>query len=291
MMPTAAIHYLQLIRAPAVFTAISNIFAAHIILSPGEINWPVLLLLISVSALLYSAGMALNDWFDYRLDLREKPSRPLPSGKIQRSHALWLSTLLLISAVGLASLAGALSFYLSLGIVLLILLYDGLLKQTAIGSVIMGGCRYANWLLGFSFLALTTQTLLIPLPVLIYIAALTLLSQQEESAKNNIVVVISAAGILLAGFAILGISALQESLSGWEVLLVGLATGYMLFRLWRCYHDFNVTHIQATIKLMILAIIPLDALLVMVFAPSWWVLAVLALMIPGKLLARRMYIT
>ena len=39
-------------------------------------------LLAAASALLYSAGMVLNDVFDVELDRQEQPYRPLPSGRI-----------------------------------------------------------------------------------------------------------------------------------------------------------------------------------------------------------------
>ena len=284
-------NYLQLMRAPAVFTALSNIFAAHIILTQGEIVWPGLLLLLGSSAALYSAGMALNDWFDYDVDLLERPGRPLPSGRISRHHALLFGGLLLICGIGLAALAGSRSFYLALGIVTMVLVYDGALKRTVAGGLAMGGCRYLNWLLGFSLLPLTEQSLLIPIPIFIYIMALTLLSREEESAKNKSIVIFTAAGILLATLAVTGLGTVAGTVAGWKITLIVIGTGFLIYRLWLNYRDFSPANIQATIKLLLFAIIPLDALLVLVFGPSWWALAVLLLLLPGKLLARFMYIT
>jgi 4-hydroxybenzoate polyprenyltransferase len=284
-------HYLQLMRAPAVFTALSNIFAAHLILTQGEIIWPDLLLLLGSTAALYSGGMTLNDWFDYDVDLLERPGRPLPSGRISRHHALLFGGLLLLAGVGLAALAGTRSFYLALGIVLLVLVYDGVLKRTVAGGLAMGGCRYLNWLLGFSLLPLTGQSLLIPIPIFIYIMALTLLSREEESAKNRSIVIFTATGILLAGLAIIGLGTVSGNAPGWKAVLIVIATGFISYRLWLIYRDFSPANVQATMKLLIFAIIPLDALLVLVFGPSWWALAVLLLLLPGKFLARIMYIT
>jgi len=284
-------NYLQLMRAPAVFTALSNIFAAHLILTQGEIIWPGLLLLLGSSAALYSAGMALNDWFDYDVDLLERPGRPLPSGRIPRQHALFFGGLLLVCGVGLAALAGSQSFYLALGIIAMVLVYDGLLKRTVAGGLAMGGCRYLNWLLGFSLLPLTEQSLLIPMPIFIYIMALTLLSREEESAKNKSIVIFTATGILLAAMAIIIFGTVAGNVPGWKTILIVIGTGFLSYRLWLTYRDFSPANIQATMKLLLFAIIPLDALLVLVFGPSWWALAVLLLLLPGKLLARIMYIT
>ena len=284
-------YYLQLMRAPAVFTALSNIFAAHLIQTQGEIIWPDLLLLLGSSAALYSGGMTLNDWFDYDTDLLERPGRPLPSGRISRHHALLFGGLLLICGAGLAALAGTRSFYIALSIVLLILAYDGVLKRTVAGGLVMGGCRYFNWLLGFSLLPLTGQSLLIPIPIFIYIMALTLLSREEELAKNRAIVIFTATGILLAALAIIGFGTVAGNVPGWKAILIVIGTGYLSYRLWLTYGDFSPANIQATMKLLLFAIIPLDALLVLVFGPSWWALAVLLLLLPGKLLARIMYIT
>lgn len=284
-------NYLQLMRAPAVFTALSNIFAAHIILTQGEIAWPGLLLLLGSTAALYSAGMTLNDWFDYDVDLLERPGRPLPSGRISRSHALFFGGLLLAGGVALAALAGTRSFYLALCIALLVLVYNGALKRTVAGGLAMAGCRYLNWLLGFSLLPLTEQSLLIPIPIFIYIMAITLLSQEEEMAKNRSIVIFTTIGIILAGLAIIGLGTIAGNLASWKALLIVIGTGFISYRLWLCHRDFSPANIQATMKLLIFAIIPMDALLVMVFGPSWYALAILLLLLPGKLLARIMYIT
>jgi len=284
-------NYLQLMRAPAVFTAMSNVFAAHLILTQGEIAWPGLLLLLGSTAALYSGGMTLNDWFDYDVDLLERPSRPLPSGRISRRHALLFGSLLLAGGVGLAALAGTLSFYLALCIASLVLIYNGGLKRTVAGGLAMGGCRYLNWLLGFSLLPLTEQSLLIPIPIFLYIMAITLLSREEEMAKNRSIVIVSAIGIILAGLAIIGLGTVAAAVPACKIILVVIGTGFISYRLWLCRRDFSPTNIQATMKLLIFAVIPMDALLVMVFGPSWWALAVLLLLLPGKLLARIMYIT
>src|SRR5580704_3268752 len=72
--------YLQLVRLPAVFTAMADIFlgfsTTHRSLSPA---WEFVGLL-GVSTGLYLAGMAFNDVFDRATDARTRPNRPIPSG-------------------------------------------------------------------------------------------------------------------------------------------------------------------------------------------------------------------
>src|SRR6476660_3397733 len=75
--------YLELIRAPAVFTALADVmlgffFAYRPTLFDPQLPptppWALLVILLGASALLYTAGMALNDFFDAQVDARERPS-------------------------------------------------------------------------------------------------------------------------------------------------------------------------------------------------------------------------
>ena len=78
--------YLQLLRLPNVFTAIADVLmgflVTHAVIQPGE-GW-ILALLATTSVLLYMAGMVLNDVFDADVDARERPWRPIPSGRVSR---------------------------------------------------------------------------------------------------------------------------------------------------------------------------------------------------------------
>jgi len=70
--------YLQLFRAPNVFTAIADVAMGFVFVT-GSLQ-PVggFLCLALASCLLYTAGMILNDVYDFDVDLKERPSRPLP---------------------------------------------------------------------------------------------------------------------------------------------------------------------------------------------------------------------
>ena len=122
-------------------TVWSNCLAAWILtagLRAGSSAWPMLLLLITGCSALYLSGMYLNDAFDVSFDTLHRPERPIPSGRISRRTVTilgiaWLAGgLLLLAPVsgGWAwSLAGA------------ILLYDAIHKKSAIGLLLMAGCR------------------------------------------------------------------------------------------------------------------------------------------------------
>ena len=60
------------------------------------------LCLAVASCLLYTAGMILNDVYDFDVDMKERPSRPLPSGRISRRRAQSLGYGMLATGVLLA---------------------------------------------------------------------------------------------------------------------------------------------------------------------------------------------
>ena len=102
--------YLELLRLPNVFTAMADVVMGFFFVV--VVNVPVdaarLGLLVGASSLLYCAGMVLNDVFDFDLDARERPERPLPSGRISRPAAARLGWGLLATGVVLGVLAAVL---------------------------------------------------------------------------------------------------------------------------------------------------------------------------------------
>ncbi len=62
----------------------------------------LLWIFILVPCVIYSAGMILNDACDASIDARERPQRPIPSGRAQRKIAFVVAFTLLAIAIGLA---------------------------------------------------------------------------------------------------------------------------------------------------------------------------------------------
>src|SRR5262245_65919965 len=99
--------YLQLIRLPNVFTAAADSLAGWLLVR-GSLAAPERWLpLLAASMVLYAAGIALNDVFDYAIDLQERPARPLPSGRVSRRFAAWAGGLLVGLGPVLAVLSGS----------------------------------------------------------------------------------------------------------------------------------------------------------------------------------------
>jgi hypothetical protein len=111
-------------------------------------------LLISSSGL-YLSGMAWNDFFDAAVDAVERPWRPIPSGRISRQTAAAIASGMMLTgilAAGLTSWWNATCLPLALSgcLALLILAYDGSLKQNWTGPFVLGACRFLNVILGGS---------------------------------------------------------------------------------------------------------------------------------------------
>ena len=82
--------YLQLVRFPGIFTAFSNVLVGYffsLYVNPESFSLPYLLV---TSGMLFSAGMIFNDFFDINIDKKERPDRPLPSGKISKQRRYFL---------------------------------------------------------------------------------------------------------------------------------------------------------------------------------------------------------
>ena len=78
-------HYFQLVRFPGIFTTFTNILVGYFFVNSTNIEWLSLAPLLCTSGFLFLAGMSLNDYFDYKIDKLDRPTRPLPSDKIKLS--------------------------------------------------------------------------------------------------------------------------------------------------------------------------------------------------------------
>ncbi len=199
--------YAQLVRLPNLPTALADILLGFLATgSPTDWRrWPTYLLLMAASACLYCGGMVWNDYFDRDLDKRERPERPIPSGKITPRQAALCGAGLVIAGIVLAFLAGLVAggwvapTVLALLLTAAIFLYDGWLKRTVVGPVAMGACRFLNVMLGVAPAAalLPTRGVYLAFLVGLYIVGVTWLARTEARVSNR-TALIAAAGVMLA---------------------------------------------------------------------------------------------
>jgi 4-hydroxybenzoate polyprenyltransferase len=190
----AVLAWRQLLRVGNVFTAASNVIAGFLIVQRDWKPLGVLALLVAASALLYAAGMALNDAFDASLDARERPERPIPSGRIDRTTAFAAGWTLLGSGLTMTLIAAmwsdvAAPVTVAACLAMTIVLYDAGLKSTSAGPWAMGWCRLLNVLLGASGAPLFSKVRIVWLYAVgvgLYTVALTYLARREvdDSAER-----------------------------------------------------------------------------------------------------------
>jgi 4-hydroxybenzoate polyprenyltransferase len=148
--------YLQLLRLPAVFTAMADIVLGYVLthsflLGPQGWSDPTRFVgLLVSSCCLYLSGMVFNDIFDRKQDAAERPSRPIPSGRVSLSGAIALGAVLMLVGVLAAATVSRVSLQVAGLLVVAILAYDGVLKRTPLAPLAMGFCRGLNVLLGAS---------------------------------------------------------------------------------------------------------------------------------------------
>ncbi len=265
--------WLQLMRIPTVFTALSNILCGYLIthkLTTAELpQHPDLWLLLISSAGLYLGGMVLNDVFDAALDAIERPERPLPSGRISRRAAAVFGSLLLIIGVGCAAAVGMGSLLIAGLIVAAVLLYNGLLKSTIAAPLGMGTCRFLNLMLGASAgTTLTSVWQTTPMTVAaglgIYIVGVTVFAR-NEAGKSSSSGLLMGLGIMICGIGLdawlVTGSGVEKAISGSQMALLILGLN-ILMRAAIVVGNPQPARIQRTVGLMLLCIIFLDTFMV-----------------------------
>jgi len=295
---------LQLIRLPNVLTAAADSLAGWLLGggSLGETGkWTPLAI---ASMILYAAGMALNDVFDTAIDRRERPGRPIPSGRVSRSLAGGLGAIGLVAGPLVAWQSGS-SASLVVAVVLaaVILAYDAGLKRTVLGPGVMGACRALNLLLGLSH----TPALGGPVTWLaaamygLFVCGITWISRSEtESGRTGNLL----AGLTLQDLALVGLiaAALQHGkypnplpdlplipLEGLLVLaLVALAVNLAATR--AIYQPVPAA-VQKAVKTGILALVWVDVGLVAAVRGPQAAVAIAVLWVPAYLLGRWLYST
>ena len=96
--------WLELLRISNLPTVWTNIIVGAVlsiaVALPSNPSLVAVLIAIIAGSCLYLAGMVFNDVFDLEIDRRERPGRPIPSGRISRGAAIAFGVALLSLGVG-----------------------------------------------------------------------------------------------------------------------------------------------------------------------------------------------
>ncbi|PSN18227.1 polyprenyltransferase [filamentous cyanobacterium CCP5] len=285
--------YLQLMRPANIVTAWADIGVGYAAAGGlgGELA-PLGWLLLATSGL-YGGGVVFNDVFDADLDRIERPERPIPSGRVSLSGAAALGCILLILGILAAAQVSWLSAGVAAAVALAALTYDSLGKhQGWLGPLNMGLCRGGNWLLGVSIVpAMVTERWFLALIPVVYIAAVTAVSQGEvEGGKQQTGLLAIALVVCVLG-GIFGLSALADY--QWLPALPygALFAGLVLPAFIGATQDPSPATVRKAVKSGILALIVLDAAIAAGFAGVIYGLVVLALLPLSMALARLFAVT
>ena len=181
----ALLPYLRLVRAPAVFSALGDPIAG-LLLDDGDFSSEQASRLSAASAMLYLAGMALNDLADREEDARDRPERPIPSGAVSPRAAALIGGSLLLGGVLAARRGGA--RWTGPALAAMIVAYDFQLKRSAmLGPVAMGACRALSLLMGVeaSHGVVTRRGTEGALQLGAYVAGLTMIARGETGAART----------------------------------------------------------------------------------------------------------
>ena len=156
--------HLELARASNLPTVWSNGLAASVL--TGAVPTPAgLAAALAALSCLYVAGMYLNDACDAEADARERPGRPIPSGRIGRRAVFGGAAAWTVAGLAVAGLAAAASPATELGIgwalafvalASCIAAYDAHHRENRFSPLLMGGCR--------ALAVLAAALLLVPAP-------------------------------------------------------------------------------------------------------------------------------
>ena len=293
--------YLVLMRPANIITAIADVMAGYaiaglIILNKESIfsfhlaTTPSFIFLVLSTIGLYGGGVVLNDVFDLKLDKKERPERPLPSGKASLRGAITLSVFLFGTGVFSAFQASQLSGSISVVIVFLVILYDSFSKHyVVLGPLNMGACRGANllmavavspnfiddiWFVGF-------------IPV-IYIAAITLISQGEVKGGKRwaiffafIMFMTTILFILILGFS----PYFETKIAGIFLVLFGILIFPPLYKAWINPEAMNI---RKAVKTGVLALIAMDAAMAAGFA-GWQYAIIILLLLPVSIFLAKIF--
>jgi 4-hydroxybenzoate polyprenyltransferase len=303
--------WLRLFRAPNVFSAIADIAMGFLVVRGSYQPLGLFVSLALASALIYTAGMVLNDVFDIEIDRKERPFRPIPSGQIRLPQARVLGLTMLGAGVVFGTLAGYLysaalpwrSGLIAIVLAGCVLLYDGWLKRRPIGPLGMGLCRFFNVLLGMSAardlatgwpLGYGPMHLLPAAGIGIYILGVTIFAK-GEAGQSSVAVLLAGMSVMSAGVGTLGWAApylARQDLTMpvyWMLLAILLAT--LLRRCLMAVLDPSSQRVQAGVKSAIFSLVLFDAAVALAAAPAVYSLGIVLLLLPMFLLGRFVYST
>lgn len=126
--------------------AIASGFGMQFVARDGNIlpttpDWPMIGVMSLAMSLFYIGGMALNDLADADIDKQERPTRPIPSGRVSKPAALNFILTCFATGLALVWFFKQEAMVYSAILLALIIAYDFLHKRFSLSIFLMGACR------------------------------------------------------------------------------------------------------------------------------------------------------
>ncbi|MFN6944299.1 MAG: UbiA-like protein EboC [Cytophagaceae bacterium] len=262
--------YLQLMRPANIVTAIADVVAGFAIvssLSSAEHSFlpPLGLLLATIG--LYGGGVVFNDIFDVDLDMKERPERPIPSGKVPLSSAFLLGGTLLIGGIASAWAVNVTAGVFASAIAAFALLYNSISKHNPFfGPLNMGLCRSGNLLLGAAAIPIVMEEIIyLGIIPLIYIFSITLVSQSEVRGGNRLFLFLGFLLYLLVVGGLLYL-ALNFNAFTFSIPFIGLLSLLIFPPLVKAFIFPKPKFIMRSVKMGVISLIVLNASIAVIFA-------------------------
>ena len=304
--------YLRLFRLPNIFTVPSNILSGYALVTLTSIDTLQLVLLVTSSILLYTSGLVFNDYFDIETDIKERPYRPLASGRISRRTAFTIAISSIIFGNLLAFFAaGRTGLVVSAVVSAIIISYDYKIKETKLGPIAMGLARAINVVLGASpalYLILKNNHLFASMGSICfftfaYILSISLLSRKEvqsnedqkdlqktlRSIRKTVLVCFSIVFCIIGSLVLLVLLGIFRVDLLVNLVLFSAIIITILFS--QAKFHYSSSSIQNTIKNMVISIIVFDSMFISGVVGMYYGLPVLTLLLPAIFLSRRLYVT
>lgn len=289
--------YLVLVRLPNLFTLPSNILVGMATVSSLAFtltSFTQFLLLVTISVLLYCVGIVLNDLYDFDIDKKERPNRPLPSGKISRRSAIVLVAVFSTIALILSLQVSFSTLVISSILFSVIFGYDKYLKNTHAGPFTIASARVMNILLGTSvslrsvdsYSQIVTLTFVLII-TFVYVSLIGFISRYEVHGFSDNTKLLLPPAIVATVISSIILFTLMGFFKLESLIILSLFSFIMIISFSRIYRrDSGRT--QQIVRNMILSIIVLDSTFLTGIIGIELGLVVLTLMAPLLVLANKM---
>ena len=147
--------YVQLLRPINCLMMGFAVIVGYVIASKGVFLAPlhVLVLGFLTAFLLTGSSMVLNDYFDREIDAINNPFKPIPSGRVSPTSAIYFALFLTITGIIAAALINHLCLIIAIFSFIVSTAYSGLFKKTGLlGNLMVSFCVAIPFIFGSAML-------------------------------------------------------------------------------------------------------------------------------------------